>query len=119
MAYKTVSPKNNEIAVIHMAQNRPQRLIDLGQWEFVCFVNHTQNTEKKIFGGLYETNCDIMFLVRKNTDMRLMSFKSNPWLKPDDEGDSDQYIFKQDLFLFSGSVPYEGKELSSDKIQSA
>ena len=45
LAYKTVSPMNNEIAIIHMAQNMPQRLISLGDWEFVCFVNHTQMSE--------------------------------------------------------------------------
>ena len=41
LAYKTFTPRNKEIAIIHMAYNMPQRLIHLGDWEFVCFVNHT------------------------------------------------------------------------------
>ena len=57
---------NNEIAIIHMAQDMPQRLIDLGQMEFVCFVNHTQMAESRLFGMDKETNCDIMFLVLFN-----------------------------------------------------
>lgn len=63
-----------------MALNMPQRIIHLGQWEFVCFVNHTQMIEQKLFKKNKETNCDIMLLVRRNGKIRLMSFKVNPWL---------------------------------------
>lgn len=49
LAYKTFTPRNKEIAIIHMAYNMPQRLIHLGDWEFVCFVNHTQMVEQKCF----------------------------------------------------------------------
>ena len=80
LAYKTVTPNNKEIAIVHMAQNMPQRIIHLGQWEFVCFVNHTQMVEQKLFDKRKETNCDIMFLVRMREKYRLMSYKSNPWL---------------------------------------
>lgn len=45
LAYKTYSPDNSEIAIVHMAQNMPQSIINLGEWEFVCFVNHTQMVE--------------------------------------------------------------------------
>ena len=41
LAYKTASPTNKEIAIVHMAIAMPQRIINLGQWEFVSFVNHT------------------------------------------------------------------------------
>ena len=36
--------------------------------------------EQKLFGKAKETNCDIMFIVRRENKYRLMSFKSNPWL---------------------------------------
>lgn len=45
LAYKTYTPRNREIAIVHMALNMPQRIIHLGEWEFVCFVNHTQMVE--------------------------------------------------------------------------
>ena len=45
LAYKTSSPTNKEIAIAHMAIAMPQRIIHLGQWEFVSFVNHTQMVE--------------------------------------------------------------------------
>ena len=32
-------PDNREIAIVHMAQKAPQRIVNLGEWEFVCFVN--------------------------------------------------------------------------------
>ena len=65
LAYKTFTPKNKEIAILHMAQDIPQRVIHLGDWEFVCFVNHTQMVEQKCFNKSKETNCDIMFLVKR------------------------------------------------------
>ena len=45
LAYKTCTPMNKEIAIIHLSLNMPLRIIHLGQWEFICFVNHTQMIE--------------------------------------------------------------------------
>ena len=96
LAYKTATPMNKEIAIVHMALNMPQRIIHLGEWEFVCFINHTQMVEQKLFGKLKETNCDIMFLVRRHDKYRLMSFKSNPWLQfREDPSGRDQDVVKQ------------------------
>ena len=39
LAYKYMDPTNNKIVLMHLAQNIPQRLINLGTWEFVSFVN--------------------------------------------------------------------------------
>ena len=83
LAYKTASPDNKTIAILNMAMNMPQRIIHLGEWEFVSFVNHTMMVEQQLFQKQKETNCDIMFLVRhedKKDKIKLMSFKSNPWL---------------------------------------
>ena len=57
-----------------------QRVINLGEWEFVCFVNHTLMCEQRLFQYDRETNSDIMFLAERKGQIRLMSFKSNPWL---------------------------------------
>ena len=84
LAYKDFTPENREIAVVHMAQDIPQKIINLGEWEFVSFVNHTQMVEQKVFEQDKETNCDIMFLVEREGKIRLMSFKSNPWLRRDE-----------------------------------
>ena len=52
-----------------------------------------------------------MFLVRWNYKMRLMSYKSNPWLKFSDEGcEDDSNICKEAVFMFTGflhEVPEE------------
>ena len=102
---------NKEIAIIHMALNMPQRIIHLGEWEFVCFVNHTQMVEQKLFEKQKETNCDIMFLVRRNKQVRLMSFKSNPWLEFDEPAsETDPDVYKQAVFLFSGNLHFMPQE---------
>ena len=52
--------------------------------------------EQKLFEKSKETNCDIMFLVRRGEKIRLMSFKSNPWLKFDEPAsDVDPDVYKQ------------------------
>jgi len=81
LAYKTLTPNNREIAIMNVAANDTQRIIHLGEWEFVSFVNHTQMVEQKLFNKRKETNCDIFFLVRKNDEIRLMSYKTNPWIR--------------------------------------
>lgn len=60
--------------------------------------------EQKLFKKSKETNCDIFFLVRREDKLRLMSFKSNPWLDfNEDAGEADSDVFKQSIFMFSGS----------------
>ena len=41
LAYKSFTPNNQEIIVLHLAAGMPHRWINLDGWEFVCFVNHT------------------------------------------------------------------------------
>ena len=65
LAYKNYTPENREICICHMAMNIPQKVIDLGEWEFVAFVNHTQMVERKVFEFEKESNSDIMFLVER------------------------------------------------------
>ena len=103
LAYKNFNPNNKEICIVHLAQDSmPQRVINLGDWEFVCFVNHTLMCEKKVFQEENETNSDIMFLAERNGKMRLMSFKSNPWLNSEDEDDHGFDEVNDSIYLFSG-----------------
>ena len=100
-----------------MAQNMPQRIIHLGQWEFVCFVNHTQMVEQKLFDKEKETNCDIMFLVRRSDKYRLMCFKSNPWLDFQElPSGTDNNVIKQSLYLFSGSLRFALTEAEASQV---
>ena len=52
---------------------------------------------------------------------RLMSFKSNPWLRYDEDPDeNDLDIVKQSFFIFSGDIgviptTYEGQEVAQNK----
>ena len=86
-----------------MAQNMPQKFINLGKWKFVCFVSHTQMIEQRLYGMHSEFNCNIIFLVTQNDTYRLMGFKSNPWMSYDEEIDPDDFeCYKQSIFLFNG-----------------
>ena len=64
--------------------------------------------EQKLFGKSKETNCDIMFLVKRDGMIRLMSYKSNPWdYEKDQDGLIDKGIFNVKsniIYLFSGVV---------------
>ena len=77
--------------------------------------------EQKLFKKDKETNSDIFFLVRRKGQIRLMSFKSNPWLQVDEKvTKSDPDIVKQSVYLFSGSVKFEldeHKEANDDEIK--
>ena len=115
---------------MNVATNDPQRIIHLGEWEFVSFVNHTQMVEQKLFNKRKETNCDIFFLVRKDDEIRLMSYKTNPWVSFSQAGQTtDADVCFRTVYLFSGSLKFEPKSskyesktkfsrrFDSDKIQ--
>ena len=38
-AYKSISPDNKEIVIMHLSNKIPQRSIFLGRWEFLSFVD--------------------------------------------------------------------------------
>ena len=73
LAYKTMSPDNREIALVHLAHDIPQRVINLSKgFRFVCFVNGSNERN--------DTACQIMFLVKnRNNDLQLMMIKADPW----------------------------------------
>ena len=78
--------------------------------------------EQKLFKKSKETNCDIMFLARRGRKIRLMSFKSNPWLQfaADTSTNNDSDIYKQAIFIFSGNLHYMPTESQDgEKIDEA
>ena len=56
LAYKSTSPDNRDIVLVHLAQDIPQRTIHLGHWEFVSFVNGSLNRD--------DISQQILFLVK-------------------------------------------------------
>ena len=75
--------------------------------------------EKKVFDQDHETNCDIMFLVERDDKIRLMSFKTNPWLQKDwkKTKESDQRIVKESIYLFSGVMARPQRESAIGPIK--
>jgi hypothetical protein len=108
LAFKTYTPMNREIAVYHLAQYMPLMRINLGEWTFVCFVNHTQMVEQKLYKYQDEINCDIMMLVKRENKVRLMSLKTNPWLEFDFTTEErylrKRNIYARQMFVFSGCL---------------
>ena len=105
---------------MHLAKSSFQKVINLGEWEFVNFVNHTQMAETKIYKEEYEAYCNVMFLVRREDKLRLMCYRSNPWIL-DDNTEFIEERDKDSIILFSGviaeSEEFSKKRFDSDKIQ--
>ena len=78
LAYKCFTPDNREIALVHLAHNQPQMIVNLGEWEFISFVNSSQTadyepTDSRIFH----------FLAQYNQNVRIMKFAIRPYEKED------------------------------------
>ena len=72
-----MSPDNKEIALVHLGQNIPQRIINLGNWEFVAFVHGTLDKP--------DITKSILMLVKNSVDngLRLVMIKVDPWKRID------------------------------------
>ena len=93
-----------------MAVDMPHRFITLQNWEFICFVEHTEKADINIYDNRFQETVDIMFLVRRNGYIRLMSYKTDPWnYGKDPDGLHDKGIYKpkeSKIILFSGVVEW-------------
>lgn len=77
--YKSYHPLNNILMLSNFAINEPQKLIDLGHYRFLCFVD-SYAPDNKTWRETGET-C-IFFLVRTpNGAVRLMYYRTFAWLK--------------------------------------
>ena len=74
-----MTPDNREVTLIHLAYNQPQKIVNLGEWEFVSFVKHTQAVAQKIFKTVDETWSNVMLLVKRKEKLRLMCISTDPW----------------------------------------
>ena len=106
--------------IVHLAKSSVQKVINLGEWEFVNFVNHTQMAERRIYKENYEAYCNIMFMVRRKDKLRLMCYRTNPWVL-DDNAEFIEEKDKDSIILFSGVIAedeeFSRKRYDSDKIQ--
>ena len=116
MAFKTCCPCDNEIAIIHLSQYMPVKKINLGNWSFVCFVRHTPDVEKQVYGYETENNCEIMMLLRRGNRVRLLSIKACPWTPYGQENDLERDEYALSLFKFSGMIE-NIHQLRGDKIE--
>ena len=71
-------------------------------------MNHTQMVEQKLYKYRHEINCDIMMLVKRDNEIKLMSLKLNPWLpfdnQADDKKNAKKNIYRMQMFAFTGSI---------------
>ena len=49
LSYKSFTPDDEELVIINMATEMPHRYIDLKGWEFICFVEHAEKSDIKIY----------------------------------------------------------------------
>ena len=87
---KSYHPLNNILMLSNFAINEPQKLIDLGSYRFLCFVD-SQVPQNQTWRNKGES-C-IFFLVKTPSGtVRLMYYRTFAWLKKD----VDISIFPQD-----------------------
>jgi hypothetical protein len=60
MAYKSLSPMDNEIVFCNLAMNEPQKIVDISPARFVAFIQMGLTSAKD-----KEVNSIIYFLVRR------------------------------------------------------
>lgn len=89
MAYKSLSPMDNEIVFCNLATNEPQKVVDISPARFVAFINMGLNASD------YDVNSNILFLVSKKNDknvdvLRVMKYSQFPFsFKSDSSGSSN------------------------------
>ena len=110
---------------MHLAVDMTPIHIDLNGWKFLQFISHDLQQESD-YNEQWKSTVDILFLVKKNGQKRLMYFKTSPWnIERDYKGISDRGKFVNnsvEVHLFSGIVPWlddqqDVRRATSDKIQ--
>ena len=75
--YKTYHPQNNILMVSNFAVNEPQKLIDLGSFRFLCFVD-SSIPQEQTWREKGETCICFLVLTPDNT-VRLMYYRTFAW----------------------------------------
>ena len=80
LAYKSNKPTDNEIIICNLALNKRQKVISLGKFRFLQFLETGLNPER--FFNRDESgilNNTIFFLVELNSVIRVMYYKCFAW----------------------------------------
>jgi hypothetical protein len=93
----------------------PLKTINLGHWEFVTFVRRTQRVEQEIYDYETENNSDIMMLIRRGSNIRLVSIKVNPWISYGETCQRPNKEYELQMFMFSGLIQGR-KDIRGDRI---
>ena len=114
LAYKCATPDNRDIALVHLSQDIPQRIIHLGLWEFVSFVegNFKRN----------DTSIQILFLVKhaRTSRVKLVYILADPWKNIDMH---KPFNMPETIAVIQGDVGHQPSqvmdplEFSTDKIR--
>ena len=93
LAYKEMSPDNSKISLVHLAEEIPQRIVNLGDWEFISFVH---NSNENI-----QEDCKINFLVGNKGRIKLLMIRLDPWKRIDKETpfDEPETIFEYNEYV--------------------
>ena len=100
--YKSYHPLNNILMLSNFAINEPQKLIDLGSYRFLCFVDsHVPSNQTWRKQG---ESC-IFFLVRTPSGtVRLMYYRTFAWLKKGDDISIFPQTRQDNIQLVSGDL---------------
>ena len=101
LAYKSNKPTDNEIVICNLAINKRQKIISLGKFRFLQFLETGLNPERCFNRGESGIlNNSIFFLVELNSIIRVMYYKCFPW--PINSSHVDRTSL--DLFQLQGEI---------------
>lgn len=106
LAYKSNAPTDNEILIVNMVQNQPQKLINIAPFKFIQFVDSGMLPEK-FFNEKMTLNTSIFLLVQKDQKIYLMNYRCFPW--PIDPRlilpfKKDRFQLQDELSLVTGAI---------------
>ena len=94
LCYKTRRPDDKSIAIVHLADDIPQRIVHLGQWKFMTFVHSSFDSTN--------TSRQILFLCQnEDRKQRLFMIELDPWKRIDRKVNFDQ---PEAIINFDGDV---------------
>ena len=79
----------------------------------MSFVSHTHLVNRKLFRKNMETSTNILLLVKREEQVRLMSIRSKPWFKSEEDAEEID-LFQDQVYLFSGILT-SPEELDEEK----
>lgn len=116
LAYKSNAPTDNEIFIVNLIQNIPQKLVNISPFRFIQFVE-TGLVPEKLLYSKKANNTSVWLLVEKDSKLYLMYYRCCPW--PFEQRhiklhQKDRFELRDKLVLVTGFIDLEKNKKNID-----